>query len=96
MHIPSLDPLLVPHAELDTGETFKAIFDNILIYGLSNFTLKDLNLDLDGNVISIQLKFPKVRAMADYNIKGRILILQLNGAGKCEGNYSKSNLKFKA
>lgn len=88
MHIPSLEPLLIPHAELDTGATFKAIFDNIRLYGLTKFILKDLNLDFSTNRVDIHLMFPLLNTVADYNIKGRILILQLNGAGKCEGNYS--------
>lgn len=89
MHIPRLEPLIVPRAELDTGATFKAIFENIHLYGLSSFALKNINLDVNTNTVDIHLLFPSVRAIADYNMKGKILILQLNGVGKCEGNYSK-------
>lgn len=88
MHIPSLDPMLIPHAELDTGASFKAIFDNIRIYGLTKFVLKNVTLDIKNNVVDVDLVFPLINTVADYSMKGRILILQLNGFGKCEGNYS--------
>lgn len=89
MHIPSLDPMRIPHAELDTGASFKATFDDIRIYGLTKFILKNVDLDIKNNVVDVDLMFPLVKAEADYRMKGRILILQLNGVGKCEGNYSK-------
>lgn len=91
MHVPSLEPLLIPHVELDTGVSFKAVFNNIHIYGLSKFIMKNVNFDVDRNVVDVNLRFPLVTASADYAMKGRILILQLNGFGKCEGNYSKNN-----
>lgn len=89
MHIPSLDPMHIPHAELDTGASFKAVFDDIRIYGLSDFVLKSVKIDIKDNVIDVDLLFPLITAIADYNMKGRILILQLNGVGKAAGNYSK-------
>lgn len=85
----------IPHAELDTGAAFKAIFDDIRIYGLAKFVLRNVSLDVEKNVVDVDLMFPLVKAVADYRMKGRILILQLNGVGKCEGNYSEfSSLKF--
>lgn len=92
MHVPPLDPLHIPHVELDMGATFKATFDKIRIYGLSNFVLKNLNFNINENKIDVHLLFPYVTAIADYSMKGRILIMQLNGLGKCEGNYSMKNI----
>lgn len=89
MHIPVLEPLHVMHAELDTGATFKAIFDNIRIYGLTNYTVKNVNVDFAKNTLDLELLFPHVQALADYQLKGRLLILQLNGYGKSDGSYCK-------
>lgn len=89
MHIPTLEPLQIPHAELDTGATFKAIFKNIHVFGLTSFNIRNISMNLDGNVVDLDLQFPFVRTTADYSIKGRLLILQLNGFGKCQGSYSK-------
>lgn len=88
MHIPVLEPLHVPHAELDTGATFKATFNDIRIYGLTNFILKNLDMDLNKNSVSLHLLFPFVRTEATYSMKGRLLIMSLNGFGRCDGNYS--------
>lgn len=94
MHLPPIEPLLVPHAELDTGESFKATFDNFLVYGLTNYTLKNIDVDLDKNSVDLDLLFPFVRTTGDYKLKGRLLILQLNGFGKCDGNYSEHHFRF--
>lgn len=88
MHLPSLEPLEVPHAELDTGATFKAVFDNIRVYGLSSFIIQNVDVNLNKNIVDLDILFPSVQTTADYTIKGRLLILQLNGNGRCEGNYS--------
>lgn len=88
LRIPPLEPLEVLHAELDTGDSFKAVFDNIRIYGLSDFIVKDVIVDYNATTLTLDLVFPLVRAMADYKIRGRLLILQLNGSGKSLGTYS--------
>lgn len=89
MHIPQLEPLYVMHAAIDTGNSFKAIFDNIRIYGLTNFIVKGIDIDIDNTTFSLNLLFPLVRATADYEVNGRLLILRLNGHGKSEGKYGK-------
>lgn len=86
--MPSLEPLRVMHAELDTGAAFKAVFDNILIHGLSDFIIHDVHVDFASTKLYLDLVFPVVKITADYKLNGRLLILQLNGAGKSEGSYS--------
>lgn len=94
LRMPPLEPLLVQHAELDTGSAFKAVFDNINIYGLTNFIVKKINVDIDRNTLEVDLLFPFVRTTADYTIKGRLLILQLNGFGKSRGSYGEYTILF--
>lgn len=74
--------------ELDTGASFKATFNNVRLYGLTNFVIRDIDLNFDENFVKLDLFLPLVQGIADYELKGRILILQLNGSGKCMGNYS--------
>lgn len=89
MHIPSLNPLKLPGAGLDTGDAFKATFKDIEIYGAHDFILKKLDLDLENNKAAITLHFPVLRIRSVYTVTGRILILELNGFGKADGNFSK-------
>lgn len=86
--MPPLEPLRVMHAELDTGRAFKAVFNNILIHGLSDFIIKHVVVDFKNTKIYLDLVFPVVNITADYKLNGRLLILQLNGAGKSKGSYS--------
>lgn len=88
MHIPPLNPLKLPAAGLDTGEAFKATFENIEIFGAHNFNMKKLELDLENNKAAITLHFPILRIRSVYTVTGRILILELNGYGKADGNFS--------
>lgn len=89
MRIPPLEPFKVQYVALDSGDSFKAEFRDLKVYGVSDFMLKNVDFDLDNNKAQIDLLFPKLRILSVYSVKGRILILQLNGHGNADGNYSK-------
>lgn len=88
MHIPQLEPLLVTSAVLDSGN-FLAAFENIYLYGLTKFKVRYLNFDLNKDSSEISVDFDEVNLSADYKVKGRILILDVNGFGKSNGTFCK-------
>lgn len=88
MGIPPMEPLVVPQATLDTGSAFKAEFKNIQVYHDTEFTFDDFLIDFDKNKIEFPIFFPKMRLVSDYKISGRLLILDLNGSGKADGNLT--------
>lgn len=88
MHIPRMEPLLVTSAALDSPN-FSAIFENILLSGLTKFKLRHVDFDLNENVGRIGVDFDEVGGVSDYRVKGRILILDLNGFGKANATFCK-------
>lgn len=75
-------------ATLDSG-SFVAAFENAQLYGLSKFKLRDINFDLKNNRIALRVDFDEIKSFSDYRVKGRILILDLNGAGKANATFCK-------
>ncbi|KAJ3654883.1 hypothetical protein Zmor_014036 [Zophobas morio] len=86
--LPPMDPLVLPEAGLSSGDNFKASFKNIQIYYANEFRIDNLNVNLDKYHIDLELSFPRLRILSQYNIDGRILVLQLHGHGPADGNFT--------
>jgi len=86
--IPPMNPLVLPQAGLDNGNSFKATFRNIEVYYADEFNLQHLNVDLPNNHVELVLSFPRLRIKSQYDIDGRILILQIKGNGPADGNFT--------
>ncbi|KAG5898694.1 hypothetical protein JTB14_030644 [Gonioctena quinquepunctata] len=86
--IPSFDPLLITKATLETGDSFSAEFENIQIYHADEFKLQKLDFNLEPFKLDMTILFPKLRILSTYTVKGKILVLQLNGSGPADGNYT--------
>lgn len=84
MRIPKMEPLLVSSAALDSGN-FLAVFENLNLYGLVNFKVRHVDFDFERNVAKINVDFDKVDIYGDYRVKGRVLILDVNGSGRVNG-----------
>lgn len=89
MHIPRLEPLLVTSAVLDAGN-FLAAFENIYLYGLTKFKVRDIDFDFERNTGQLSVDFDEITGFSDYRVKGRILILDVNGSGKSNSTFCKS------
>lgn len=89
LSVPSFSPLVIPEAQLSGGRNFIAAFKKIELYGIENFIIDDLKFDPETVNFDIAITFPKLRVKSDYHIKGRLLILDLDGRGPADGNYSK-------
>lgn len=88
MHIPQLEPVQITETTLSSGGTLTATFKNVFIYHASNFTAKSVDFDVEHNRAAIRVYLPVLEFASDYNIAGRVLVLQLNGSGKSHGNTS--------
>ncbi|CAG9832096.1 unnamed protein product [Diabrotica balteata] len=86
--IPSINPLKIPFAELNIGKEFKSSMKDIKMYGINTFIVKDLKVDLDNNYLEIKVNIPHIRAEGEYNVKGKLLILTLDGSGPGQINIT--------
>ncbi|CAH1963277.1 unnamed protein product [Acanthoscelides obtectus] len=89
MSIPSLNPLEIPAATLDSGGSFKADFKNIRVYGGDKFVVKKFDLTVkDKFHFDLDLYLNDLRIICDYKIDGNILVLRLNGHGLMTANMT--------
>lgn len=87
--IPSFNPLTIPEAQLNVGDSLNATFKRIQLWGVEHFILDELSIDIDKIEITVGITIPSMRVKSEYNIKGRLLVLELDGKGPSDGNYSK-------
>lgn len=89
MHIPAIEPLTVQSISFDSGSSFKAHFEDIKVFGLSSFQLKDVKFDFDSKTLDLVLDFYDLKADSNYKISGKLLFLELDGSGFANGTASK-------
>lgn len=89
--IPPLDPMIIDQVIFNTGNgtavTLDAVFKNVTLHGCTNVDVKKMRIDIKEGVAELETYFPRTQIFADYKMKGKFLILQLNGVGKAEGNF---------
>lgn len=88
--IPPFNPLTIPEAHFNGG-SFNVSFKNIEIYNLDSFSIDSLYFDPFKPEFKLAIKVPVLRIKATYTVKGRVLVLVLDGSGPLDGNYSKYN-----
>ncbi|RZC41970.1 takeout-like [Asbolus verrucosus] len=93
LFLPSMNPFIVLQADLDKGDSFKASFKNIEVYYADEFKIEDAKIDLDQLRIELAVSFSRLRIKSQYNIQGKILILQVNGQGLADGNFTNVYVK---
>ncbi|XP_044764569.1 uncharacterized protein LOC123321130 [Coccinella septempunctata] len=83
--VPPLEPIRVSKLTVGAGNIVKLVqnYEKIDITGLSQSKLSDLSFDLDKGKIAFSLKCPKVDFNGFYVVRGKILILDVFGKGKC-------------
>ncbi|GLV39169.1 uncharacterized protein CBL_06220 [Carabus blaptoides fortunei] len=101
MHIPVLDPFEINEIDFNTGSGssigLESRFSNVKISYTKNVILENVNIDIPNVLCTIELKFPMLRLTTNYNLTGQIMIMQLNGTGNAEGNFTdiRSDIRFK-
>lgn len=89
LFIPSMNPLVIPEATLSGSDSFKAKFTDIQLINVDEFTLNHFKMSVDETKsMDVSIIFPRLRIKSVYNINGRILILNLDGTGPADGNYT--------
>lgn len=89
--IPACDPLSIPEITIrqNSGAVrLESDYSNMVISGLSNFTLRSVRLDPKTHKFRIMLWFPSLDMTSDYHIHGKLLLMPLAGSGKSKGNFS--------
>jgi len=61
--------------------TINADFSNVEVRGLSNFITEDIHADLVDRTLKIKIRVPVITIKGQYNATGRVLVLELDGAG---------------
>lgn len=90
--IPPCEPLKIP--EINIKQNAGAIrieseYSDMTIYGFSNFTLRDISVDVPKKRLQADLWFPELGMTSNYLIHGKLLLMPITGSGKAYGNFSK-------
>lgn len=85
--IPPFNPLRIPQAHYNGG-TFNISFDNIELFNLESFVIDELNFNPWKPEFKLAVTIPNLRMKTQYHVVGRVLVLQLDGRGPADGNYS--------
>lgn len=89
--IPACDPLSIPEIVIKQNSGaihMESQYSNIVVSGLSNFTLRSVRLDPETHKFRIKLWFPSLEMTSDYHIHGKLLMMPLAGSGSSKGNFS--------
>lgn len=62
-----------------------------LLYGCKDYEIKDLQLDVGEKSInaSLEVYFPVVRQEGPYNLKGKLLMFDIDASGKLNNSFCK-------
>ncbi|KPI95814.1 Circadian clock-controlled protein [Papilio xuthus] len=82
LDIPPSEPLYIKQATSDQGE-MKLTFNDMNIYGLSQSTFNNVEMDEAKSVIRIELETP-LFANGTYKLEGKILFIPAEGEGNIE------------
>lgn len=62
----------------------------VFLYPQKIYLFMSPRMDFDKNFLNIKNTIPKLTVMAQYDMKGRILVLPIEGNGNCNITYRKS------
>lgn len=92
MKIQPLDPFYLPVVEFgsDSGliSVNNAIFENITVYGCSDFSFKNISFDFQIPKITVDIVFPFARIDCNYNISASTFFFPVSGDGLFNGNFT--------
>ncbi|XP_043589497.1 protein takeout-like [Bombus pyrosoma] len=89
--IPACEPLRLEEIQIDqsSGPIYiHARYNNVSIYGGTNFAPKSISFDLDKNIVHLELYIPRLEMVANYIMDGRIIMLPITGNGIGYGNFT--------
>lgn len=80
MRLRELDPLFLEKVVMEVPN-FHIDFTNTTVNGASNFKVLNNSINFKENYLSLGLNFPFVRMEGDYQISGKLLVIQLESKG---------------
>ncbi|KAB0797251.1 hypothetical protein PPYR_08245 [Photinus pyralis] len=90
LDVPSLDPFYVPDHDLVMGSpSFKLLRRNTVAYGVSDFEIVKLKVNIPDLTFGIQVLIPLIIVEGDFDISAQILI-PFKGQGRYSMNASRA------
>ncbi|XP_017772052.1 PREDICTED: uncharacterized protein LOC108559321 [Nicrophorus vespilloides] len=94
LYLPKFKPYIIPQFDIQTGQLMGSA-KNVVLNNLDQFVLNDLKMDLDKNEFFVDVTFDRIDGECDYTLKGKLLLLQLNGGGKAQFFFNKVHAVLK-
>ncbi|XP_019867783.1 protein takeout [Aethina tumida] len=91
---PVLDPLHLPEINLEASDKLQINLKNVILTGLENIKLKDIQLDLPNKKVKVSVFTNYINIFGDYNIDGQILVLPIKGNGPANLTFSDSSFVY--
>ncbi|GLV41784.1 uncharacterized protein CBL_12073 [Carabus blaptoides fortunei] len=86
--VPSLSPLVIPLITVIPGNNLKVELINVEVRGFENTILNDISWDFDKKHIKFNSLLPVLNLVCEYNMKGQIVILPIEGHGPANITYT--------
>lgn len=90
--VPPCEPLKIPeiHIKQNAGAIrVESEYSDIVIAGFSNFTMRDIAVDVPNKQMQVDLWFPTLDMTANYLIHGKLLLMPITGNGTAYGRFCK-------
>lgn len=90
--IPPCEPLSIPEIRIKQNAgaiRMESVYSDVVVSGLSNFTLRKIHVDQKTGGFRIDFWFPLLKMSSNYHIHGKVLLMPLSGNGIAGGNFSK-------
>ncbi|KAF5287048.1 hypothetical protein FQR65_LT12349 [Abscondita terminalis] len=92
LKLPRLDPFSIPEMEVNTGSgsnvAFQAVLRDLKILGCKNATVEQFQLNLKTQPSVFHLLVPNLSVIGSYEIKGKILLFDLQAKGTFSANLT--------
>lgn len=95
--IPPCEPLSIPEIRIKQNAgaiRMECIYSDVVISGLSNFTIRKVHVNKLSDSFRIDFWFPILKMSSKYHINGKVLLMPLLGKGDSSANFSKIEFYF--
>ncbi|XP_011309500.1 uncharacterized protein [Fopius arisanus] len=99
LKIPPMDPLILPSLVIDRSLDaikIKANLTGVRVYGGTNYKIDELHAQPDDLTVALKALFPYIHVKGNYDVKGSLLLLTLNGNGGFRGNFTNTQVRVQA
>ena len=76
------------------ADGYRATFNNIAAYGVSNLTVSNVRSDIETLQFQLTFEIPRIRTRAKYRSSGVLILIQASGSGDYWGDYGNCNFFF--